>query len=87
MKQPKAVDLPNYGVLECELEEEDINNLWKLVHKYSPNAKWEGNRLLEIDQENKQFALCDDDELFQNNVGTRTKCAGHHQVSFFLAAR
>ena len=34
MKQPKAVDLPNYGVLECELEEEDINNLWKLVHKY-----------------------------------------------------
>ena len=68
MKQPKAVDLPNYGVLECELEEEDINNLWKLVHKYSPNAKWEGNRLLEISQDNKQFPLNDDDQLFQNNV-------------------
>ena len=42
--------------------------MWTLVHKYAPSAKWEGNRLLEIDQENKQFALCDDDELFQNNV-------------------
>ena len=68
MKKPKAVDLPNYGVLECELEEKDISNLWTLVHKYAPNAKWEGNRLLEIDQENKQFSLCDDDELFQKNV-------------------
>ena len=45
MKKPKAVDLPNYGVLECELEEKDFSNLWTLVHKYAPNAKWEGNRL------------------------------------------
>lgn len=68
MKKPKAVDLPNYGVLECQLEENDINNLWKLVHKYAPNAKWEGNRLLEIGQDNKQFPLHDDEGLFQNEV-------------------
>jgi len=68
MKKPKAVDLPNYGVLECQLEEKDINNLWKLVHKYAPNAKWEGNRLLEIGQDNKQFPLHDDEGLFQNEV-------------------
>ena len=58
MKQPKVVDLPNYGVLECELEDKEIDYLWKLVHKYSRGAKWEGNRLLSVDNiDDKQFYL------------------------------
>ena len=36
MKKPKAVDLPNYGVLECELEEEDINNPVSYTHLTLP---------------------------------------------------
>ena len=69
MKKPKAVDLPNYGVLECELEDKDIDYLWKLVHKYARGAKWEGNRLLSIDNiDDKQFFISDDEGLFQNEV-------------------
>ena len=69
MKKPKAVDLPNYGVLECELEDKDIDYLWKLVHKYARGAKWEGNRLLSIDNiADKQFFISDDEGLFQNEV-------------------
>tara|TARA_A100001388_G_scaffold220620_1_gene171291 strand:- start:1053 stop:1733 length:681 start_codon:yes stop_codon:yes gene_type:complete len=69
MKQPKVVDLPNYGVLECELEDKEIDYLWKLVHKYSRGAKWEGNRLLSVDNiADKQFFVIDDEGIFQNNV-------------------
>ena len=69
MKQPKVVDLPNYGVLECELEDKEIDYLWKLVHKYSRGAKWEGNRLLSVDNiDDKQFFVTDDEGTFQNNV-------------------
>ena len=69
MKKPTAVDLPNYGVLECELEDKDIDYLWKLVHKYARGAKWEGNRLLSIDNiDDKQFFISDDEGLFQNEV-------------------
>ena len=66
MIEPKAVDLPNYGVLECELDEEMVDYLWKLVHSYSPNVKWEGRRLIEFeDIKEKQFLLNDDEHLSQ----------------------
>ena len=68
MKYWEPAELPNFGVIEAELEQEDIDYLWKLVHKYSHNAKWEGNRLISIEEDFKQFPLNDDDNLFQNNV-------------------
>ena len=68
MKYCEPAELPNFGVIEAELEQEDIDYLWKLVHKYSQNAKWEGNRLISIEEDFKQFPLNDDDNLFQNNV-------------------
>ena len=69
MKQPKVVDLPNYGVLECELEDSEVDYLWKLVHKYSKGCTWDGNRLLSIENiDNKQFSLTDDEGIFQNQV-------------------
>jgi hypothetical protein len=69
MIEPKAVDLPNYGVLECELDEEMVDYLWKLVHSYSPNVKWEGNRIIEFENINeKQFLLNDDEHKFENEV-------------------
>ena len=49
MIEPKAVDLPNFGILECDLDKEMIDYLWKLVHSYSPNVKWEGRRLIEFE--------------------------------------
>ena len=67
MKYCEPAELPNFGVIEAELEQEDIDYLWKLVHKYSHNAKWEGNRLISIEEDFKQFPLNDDDNLFQNN--------------------
>ena len=68
MKYCEPAELPNFGVIEAELEQEDIDYLWKLVHKYSHNAKWEGNRLISIEEDFKQFPFNDDDHLFQNNV-------------------
>ena len=68
MKYCEPSELPNFGVIEAELDQEDIDYLWKLVHKYSHNAKWEGNRLISIEEDFKQFPLNDDDNLFQNNV-------------------
>ena len=68
MKYCEPAELPNFGVIEAELEQEDIDYLWKLVHKYSHNAKWEGNRLISIEEDFKQFPLNDDDNMFQNNV-------------------
>ena len=68
MKYCEPAELPNFVVIEAELEQEDIDYLWKLVHKYSHNAKWEGNRLISIEEDFKQFPLNDDDNLFQNNV-------------------
>ena len=48
MKDCNAVDLPNYGVIEGQLEQEDLDYVWKLIHKYAPKSEWEGNRLLRM---------------------------------------
>ena len=67
MIEPKAVDLPNFGILECDLDKEMIDYLWKLVHSYSPNVKWEGRRLIEFENtDQKQFLLNDDDQSLDN---------------------
>tara|TARA_B100000683_G_C12465164_1_gene545690 strand:+ start:108 stop:779 length:672 start_codon:yes stop_codon:yes gene_type:complete len=68
MKYCESSDLPNFGVIEAALDQEDIDYLWKLVHKYSPDAVWEGNRLISIEEDSKQFPINDDENLFQNNV-------------------
>ena len=68
MKYCEPAELPNFGVIEAELEQEDIDYLWKIVHKYSYDAKWEGNKLISIEEEKKQFPLHDDDNLFEKEV-------------------
>ena len=61
--------LPNYGVLEVELDQEEQDHLWKIVHKYAPESEWEGNRLLSIKDINaKQWSLNDDGQVFANKV-------------------
>ena len=62
--------LPNYGVLEVDLEQEEKDHLWKMVHKYAPDdSEWEGNRLISIKDINaKQWSLNDDDQVFANKV-------------------
>tara|TARA_B100000131_G_scaffold291068_1_gene304348 strand:- start:617 stop:1291 length:675 start_codon:yes stop_codon:yes gene_type:complete len=71
MKSCEKEDLPNYGILQCELDQKEIDYLWKLVHKYLPGAKWDardGNRLYSIENEaDKQFSINDDDLYFQDN--------------------
>ena len=47
MKEPKVADLPNFGVLECELDKEEVDYLWKLVKKYAVGAKWDGNTCID----------------------------------------
>ena len=69
MKDCNAVDLPNYGVIEGQLEQEDLDYVCKLIHKYAPKSEWEGNRLLSIEDTNdKQWSLADDEQLFANAV-------------------
>ena len=69
MIEPKAIDLPNYGILECDLDKEMIDYLWNLVHSYSPNVKWDGRRLIEFENtDQKQFLLNDDEKLFEHRV-------------------
>ena len=65
MKYCESSELPNFGVIEAALDQEDIDYLWKLVHKYSPDAVWEGNRLISIEEDSKQFPINDDENLFQ----------------------
>ena len=62
----KEVALPNFGIIECKLEQEEVDYLWKIVRKYSPKSEWDGNRLISLEDKNsKQWALTDDDHIFQ----------------------
>jgi len=62
MKSCVKEDLPNFGILQCKLDQEEVDYLWKLVHKYAPDSEWDGNRLLSIkDDTKKQFSINDDD--------------------------
>ena len=62
------VDLPNPGVLQADLDKDQIDNLWKIVHESSPDsASWDGNTLLSIDTDSKQWGMIDDG-TFQKNV-------------------
>ena len=66
MKHFQEQDLPNYGIIECDLEQEELDHLWKIVRKYSPKAEWDGNRLISLeDKDTKQWTLEDDEEMFQ----------------------
>lgn len=68
MKSCVREDLPNFGILQCVLEQKEVDYLWKLVHKYAPDSEWDGNRLLSIkDEADKQFSINDDDLYFQDN--------------------
>ena len=69
MKNPKAVDLPNFGVLECDLGQSEIDYLWEKVKKYTPEATWEGNTCVDAGKmEDKQFAINDDENIFTEKV-------------------
>lgn len=62
------IDLPNPGVLQAELDKDQVNNLWKIIHESSPDsASWDGNTLLDIDLHSKQWSMTDDG-TFQTNV-------------------
>lgn len=62
------IDLPNPGVLQADLGQNEIDNLWKLIHEYSPKtAEWDKNKLLNIDTDSKQWTILDDGS-FQKNV-------------------
>tara|TARA_B100002019_G_C21075439_1_gene501133 strand:+ start:77 stop:724 length:648 start_codon:yes stop_codon:yes gene_type:complete len=62
------IDLPNPGVLQAELDKDQVDDLWKTIHKSSPDsASWDGNTLLDIDTHSKQWSMSDDG-TFQKNV-------------------
>ena len=62
------IDLPNPGVLQADLGQNEIDNLWKIIHESSPDsASWDGNTLLDIDLHSKQWSMTDDG-TFQTNV-------------------
>ena len=62
------VDLPNPGVLQADLDKDQIDSLWKIIHESSPDsASWDGNTLLDIDINSKQWSMIDDG-TFQKNV-------------------
>ena len=64
----ERIDLPNPGVLQADLDQKEIDNLWKLIHEYSPKtAEWDENKLLNVDIHSKQWTMMDDGS-FKKNV-------------------
>tara|TARA_B100000085_G_scaffold44985_1_gene38123 strand:+ start:2077 stop:2751 length:675 start_codon:yes stop_codon:yes gene_type:complete len=65
----KKIDLPNPGVIEAKLNQEQIDALWLNVHKYSPReAEWIGNTLRKVPTNLKQWNMKDDNSSFQSGV-------------------
>ena len=60
------IDLPNYGILKISLDKKDVDNLYTIIKKYSPDSfTWEGNKIVKADINQQQFGLFDDNKTFQ----------------------
>ena len=45
----KDVTLPNQGIYQVTLDKSDVDHIWHIVKKYSPeHVKWDGNRLVPV---------------------------------------
>lgn len=65
----RCIDLPNYGIVEYKLNETEINQLYSLVKKYSPDGyKWEANKIIEKSSTQQQWGVFDDENQFQQSV-------------------
>ena len=63
----QIVDLPNPGILQIKLDDDQVENLWRLAREYAPeDSKWDGNELLDIPLEQKQYAMRDDGSFTQS---------------------
>ena len=97
MKDVDVSVLPNYGILNIELDDEMMDYLWDLIIKTSPKAKWDGRKLLEMEDYNdKQWSIKDEEHVFAekvlqpaagiyfDNFGTpfKLKSTHEHQLAF-----
>ena len=97
MKDVDVSVLPNYGILNIELDDEMMDYLWDLIIKTSPKAKWDGRKLLSMEDYNdKQWSIKDKDHVFAekvlqpaagiyfDNFGTpfKLKSTHEHQLAF-----
>jgi len=63
------LDPQNFGVVRSKLDSDNLAMVWELVKRNSPkSAKWDNNRLLDIETHDKQWAIRDPDRKFENNV-------------------
>ena len=62
-------NLPNFGVLEVKLNQEQIDLLYKLINHAGGEYGWKIENKEVIEQgKNNQFSLIDNDNIFENEV-------------------
>ena len=45
----KDINLPNQGIYQVTLDESDVDHIWNIVKKYSPEyVQWDNNNLYMI---------------------------------------
>tara|TARA_R100000742_G_C4268006_1_gene86292 strand:+ start:14 stop:715 length:702 start_codon:yes stop_codon:yes gene_type:complete len=59
----------NYGVIDAKLTDDQLEKVWALLKKYShESAIWEGNNLVNVDEDHKQWEITDADHYFEDNI-------------------
>ena len=67
----RNLTLPNWGIYQIDLDQPEIDHLYKIIANYSPKGyKFEGNKIISIDPDVKTHAwgLFDDGNVFQEKV-------------------
>tara|TARA_B100001250_G_scaffold243022_1_gene208909 strand:+ start:4132 stop:4911 length:780 start_codon:yes stop_codon:yes gene_type:complete len=65
----RSIDLPNLGLIEYTLTEEQLNHVYSLIKKTSPDGyEWEANEITKINELRQQWGLLDEKNKFQNEI-------------------
>ena len=65
----KDINLPNQGIYQVTLDESDVDHIWNIVKKYSPEyVQWDNNKLVHDTSRRLTWGLFDDGKKFQTNV-------------------
>tara|TARA_B100001996_G_scaffold346410_1_gene303342 strand:- start:702 stop:1520 length:819 start_codon:yes stop_codon:yes gene_type:complete len=65
----KDINLPNQGIYQVTLDESDVDHIWNITKKYSPeDVEWDGKLLKHDTPRRLTWGLFDDDKKFQENV-------------------
>jgi len=65
----KDINLPNQGIYQVTLDKSDVDHIWDIVKKYSPeDVQWDDNKLVHDTSRRLTWGLFDDGKKFQTNV-------------------